>query len=190
MSALLGPYVAAALLLAAAGVSKVARPASTVTAVRAAGVPVNEAAVRVFAAVEVLVAASALLLGGPVAPLLVALSYAAFALFVGLALVRGESGSCGCFAGDDAPPTLVHVVVNVGLAVSALAVAVNAGPSSLPAVLADAGPAAALTLVGLAGLVAVLGYLVLTRLPGSSPAPAAVAVVDASSVVDDSPVAA
>lgn len=190
MSALLGPYVAAALLLAAAGVSKVRRPASTVTAVRAAGVPVNGAAVRVFAAGEVLVAAAALLLGGPVPALLVALSYAAFAVFVGLALVRGESASCGCFAGDDAPPTLAHVVVNIGLAASALAVAVTAGPSSLPAVLAEAGPAPAVTLLGLAGLVAVLGYLVLTRLPGSSPAPAAVAVVGAPTVVDDAPVAA
>ena len=55
---------------------------------------------------------------------LVALSFAGFAVFVAYARHRGGAiSSCGCFGTPDTPATVLHVVVNVGLAVAAAAVA-------------------------------------------------------------------
>ncbi len=71
---------------------------------------------------------AALVLDHPVAPAMVAASYVGFAAFVVLALRRSAPvGSCGCFGQTDTPPTLTHLVLNVGAA--AVAVAVWASPS-------------------------------------------------------------
>ena len=57
---------------------------------------------------------------GPSPGALVAFAYAGFAVFVLVALRRGWAlTSCGCFGRPDTPPTLTHVVLNAGAAVSA-----------------------------------------------------------------------
>jgi hypothetical protein len=125
-----GLFAAGALLLAGAGVSKVRRPSDSAIALRAAGLPATAARVRVAAVVEVLIAVAALIAPGPVPAVLVALSYAAFATFIGVALRRRlPLASCGCFGRPDTPPSWAHVAVNVAAAGSALGWALTSSAS-------------------------------------------------------------
>jgi hypothetical protein len=138
---LIGPYLAACLLLVAAGVAKAARPGGTARAV-ASTVPLPLAVlaplVRTGAAVEAVVGAAGLVYPSPRTADLVALSYAAFAAFVTVVLVRGGPlASCGCFGTPDTPATRLHVVVDLVLAGSALSVAVAAQSRWLPSQLAE-----------------------------------------------------
>jgi methylamine utilization protein MauE len=96
---------AASLLLLAAGGAKAADPTRTAGALATLGWGVPAAAVRVGAVAEALLGALGLVVGGPVVAALVALSFAGFAVFVGLALASGTPvGTCGCFGRADAPP--------------------------------------------------------------------------------------
>jgi hypothetical protein len=117
------PYLAATVLLAAAGVAKMVRPGDTVNALRAAGLsprPVRSL-VRVGAAAEVALAVAAVVVPGVVTGALVGAVYAGFAVFIVVALRRGWAiSSCGCFGRPDTPPTRAHAVLNVGAAVSAI----------------------------------------------------------------------
>lgn len=62
--------------------------------------------------VEVVVGAVALVVGGRVLAALVAAMYAAFAVYVVVAMRRGAE-SCGCFgAEEDTPPSPRHVVID------------------------------------------------------------------------------
>jgi hypothetical protein len=80
---------------------------------------------------------AAIVTGNPVAALLVALSYALFTAFVVFALARHlPIGSCGCFGKIDTPPSVVHIVLNTGAIVAALAVALRGG-GGIADVLAD-----------------------------------------------------
>ncbi len=169
MHVLTAPFLAAALLLAVAGASKALDPASTVRAARAVRLPLTAPVARLFGVAEVVVGLAALLSGGPVPAALVAVSYAGFAVFVAVGVVRGDLASCGCFSGNDAPPSVAHVVVNMALAVSASAVALSSGASSLTAAVREDGPWSALLLAGLALVEAVLLYLVMTRMPTARP---------------------
>jgi hypothetical protein len=164
MGAWAGPFLVAALLLAAAGALKAVDPATTAGALRRAGLPVAPIAVRIGGGVEVLVGLAAIVTGAAVPAALVAVSYALFTAFVIVALVRHlPIGSCGCFGKVDTPPSPVHVLVNVGAVVSAVAVAIGPG-GAIGDVLADQ----ALLGVPFLLLVATATYLVflaLTALP-------------------------
>jgi hypothetical protein len=114
------PYLAATLLLGAAGVAKMARPSSTANALRAAGLPASLFLVRLLASAEIAVAILALAAPGRLTGALVAAVYVAFALFIVVALHRRwVLLSCGCFGRPDTPPTVAHAVLNAGAAVSA-----------------------------------------------------------------------
>lgn len=117
------PYLAATVLLGAAGVAKTVRPGETANALRAAGLSGRRAGslVRVGAAGEVVLAVAAVVVPGVLTGALVAAVYTGFAVFVIVALRRGWAlSSCGCFGRPDTPPTPVHAVLNVGAAVSAV----------------------------------------------------------------------
>ncbi len=115
------PYLAATVLLGAAGVAKILRPGDTATALGAAGLPAGRTAVRAGAAAEVVVAVLAIAVPGPATGALVAAAYTAFAGFVVVALRRGWAlASCGCFGRPDTPPTTAHAVLNLGAALSAV----------------------------------------------------------------------
>jgi hypothetical protein len=158
-------------LLVAAGLAKAVRPDGTARALRQAGLPRTAKFVRVGAVVEVAIGAAALTTGGPVpalvaggplAALLVSASYAGFALFVAVALRLGWAlSSCGCFGEPDAPPTRIHVVADVLLMLSAAVggAARSTGGAPRP------GPAHAVLLYAISGVIAALAYLVLARLP-------------------------
>jgi len=155
--------LAAAGLLAIAGLAKLASPAGTSRALRTQGLPARWGLVRVLGAGEVLVAAAALLELRFGAALL-ALAYAAFTVFVAAALLRGRPlSSCGCFAEPDVAPTPVHAVVTVVLAGCAGVVSVGSG-GGLPDLL-DGPVLPAVGAVASGGLVGWLAYLVLAALP-------------------------
>ena len=165
---LLGPYLAACVLLVVAGLAKIARPDDTATAL-ARHLPVGQhplrLAIRALALGEVTLGFAAIAL--PYRPLaaLVAMSYGAFALFVvRLRAADGALASCGCFGTPDTPATALHVVVNAAFALAAAAVAVAAPGEHLDRVLA-AQPARGLPLVFASGSAAWLAFLALARLP-------------------------
>jgi hypothetical protein len=167
-----GPYLAAALLLVAAGLAKVRHPADTAIALRRAGLPVPDWAVRAGAAAEVAAGCWAFT-SGRVAAGAVALSYAGFAGFVALALGRGSPvSSCGCFGKSDSPPTVSHVVLNLAAAATAGWAALHTH-TGVVAVLRHQ-PLAGVPLVLLMAATAYLAYLVMGVLPktlaaGSAP---------------------
>jgi hypothetical protein len=131
--------LAGAWLLALAGVTKAVRPAPTHRAVRTLaravlgrepGLP--PAAVRVLGLAELAAAVAVLTVDSKAVLWPLAAFYAGFTGFVVLALATGAPlSSCGCFGRDDAPPTLVHVVVDAAIAALAVAAATDAalGPA-------------------------------------------------------------
>jgi hypothetical protein len=130
MDAVTAPYLAAGLLLVAAGAGKTFEPLSLVRALRAAGLrvraPLLARWVRVLAAAEAGVGLAALVHPSRVAAGLVALSYFGFTAFVLRALRSGSPlASCGCFGKTDTPPTPGHAFVTALLAVAAGLIAVD-----------------------------------------------------------------
>lgn len=164
MDALAGPYLAAAALLVAAGGAKLIDPLPLVRALRSVGLPATGSLVRAGAAAELLLGLFAAATGARLAAAGVALSYAAFSVFVLVALRRGGVlASCGCFGKTDTPPTGTHVAVTAGFA--AVAAAVAARPvGALPDLLA-AQPGNGVPLLVATAAVAVTAYLVLALLP-------------------------
>lgn len=164
---LIGPYLAACLLLIVAGVAKSVHPTDTARAV-AAVVPLTlaptRALVRVGAAAEAVVGTVGLIRPSPLTAALVAASFAGFALFVSVVLARGGPlASCGCFGKPDTPATRLHVVVNAALAVAAVAVAATVHAGWLSVVLTHQ-PWRGIPLVLLSLLCAWLVFLALSRL--------------------------
>ncbi len=128
MNGALGPYAIAAGLLALAGASKALRPSDTATAVRGVGIRVPTWLIRIGGLVELVIGVLALVTGSAVVAVLVAASYAVFAVFVTVALVRHlPIATCGCFGKADSPPSLVHVGVDVAAALAAVTIAVDPG---------------------------------------------------------------
>ena len=95
---------------------------------------------------------------------LVALSYAGFAIVVAYARSKGGAiASCGCFGTPDSPATMVHVVVDAGLAVSAAVVAIASPSGSILSILSRQ-PGHGVPLIVVSALCAWLTYLVLSVL--------------------------
>jgi hypothetical protein len=164
MSPLAGLVFAAAILLGVAGVGKVTSPGATRIALRSAGLPATAVAARGLGAVEVLVAIAALVVGGPVASGLVAVSYLGFAWFARrLERMTRGAAPCGCFGASSAPVGTLHVVINLVIAVGVAVAAVDA-----PGPIWDAAgetPWAGVPFVGLVLLLAWLVFVALTALP-------------------------
>jgi hypothetical protein len=134
---LIGPYFAACLLMMGAGVAKTLRPDDTARALAsltALGPRSARRVVRVGAGAEAALGAYALVDPRSYAPLGVAVSFAAFAVFVEFARRRGGPlASCGCFGSPDTPPTRLHVAIDLALSASAAQIAANAASSPLGA---------------------------------------------------------
>lgn len=162
---LAGPYVAAALLLTAAGTPKVGRPDSTARALASMHLPAARSLVRALGAAEVVIGAMALIIGGRLSAVLVATSYLAFSVVVVLARTRGGVlSSCGCFGGNaDTPPTRAHLAVTLASAAVAGTVAVHP-VGRLSDVLAST-PMAGLPFLALTALCVWFAYLTLAVLP-------------------------
>jgi hypothetical protein len=178
---LIGPYLVACALLVLAGGAKAARPGDTARALaEVVGAPLRllVIGVRTGAAAE-----AALGVVGLVAPLpgpagAVGASYAAFALYVAHARRRGgRLATCGCFGTPDTPATVLHALVDLALAASAVAVAATSNGTLLPGLL-HRQPWAGVPLVAAVGAATWLTVLALSsfarlhavrRLLGSAP---------------------
>lgn len=173
MSPLAGPYLAATVVLAVAGVAKLARPNATRVALRTIGLPSSAAFVKAIGAAELVVAAWVALVGGALPALAVGGAYVAFALVVQrLRLASDGRADCGCFGGSGAPVTRVHVAIDVVLAGVAFTTLASPVPN-LPDALARTPWSGLPFLV----LVAVLAWVVvtaLTRVPAGRSLPATV----------------
>lgn len=126
MDSLAGPFMIAAAVLALAGVRKLMDPGSTQGALREMGLPWRGPVVPVMAVAEILSGSWALIDGSRASAAVLFLWYAAFTVFVLVALRRDTPlSSCGCIGRPDTPPTMAHVVVDVVFALVALGVAVD-----------------------------------------------------------------
>lgn len=170
----LGPVWIAAVVLGAAGVGKLWRPAAAAAALASLRLPHRAAAVRLLGAAEVAVAAAVIVVGGAVPALVLAATYLALALAAHRLRAIGDVAGCGCFGRSAAPVGVGHVVLNAAAAVVAVAAALDGvAPlgqawSQLPAY----GAAhAVLVATGAAAAVAMLTVLPETRL-AAKPAPA------------------
>lgn len=165
---MVGLLWAAAALLGAAGLSKLARPASTMYALEAARIPgsriiASTAAIRVAGAAELGVAGYVLVWGGSSAAALLAICYLILTVVAGRMLRVSPGQDCGCFRGSSEPITRWHLLVDIaGLAVG-IAATIWPQPSVIDEV-TDQGPQGVL-LVGLSLVLAWLGYLLMTALP-------------------------
>ena len=128
-----------AVLLVAAGASKVVQPDPAADALGVAGLPSQPLLVRGGALVEALLGIAALIWAGIVIDVLVALSLVAFAGFVELLRRRPDAESCGCFGGEGEVPSLRHVVGNLLLAAGCVVAAVTRAPSALAVVRHNTG---------------------------------------------------
>jgi hypothetical protein len=141
---LIGLYLVAAGLLVAAGAAKAARPDDTARAMvtLVPGTPsllLVRWAVRAGALAEAALGLTAIVFPRPATAALVALSYLCFSGVVAFARRRGGPlATCGCFGRPDTPPTALHLVIDLALAVAALAVAISApGQGTLGTLLAQ-----------------------------------------------------
>ena len=116
-------YLMAAVLLGAAGASKVVTPEPASVALARLQLYHRQWAVRLLGLVELVVAVSAFILGGIIPATALAALYAGFAV-VAAAMVRSESKEpCGCFGRIDMPATRRHVTVNILAAIAGVAAA-------------------------------------------------------------------
>ncbi|MFM7061999.1 MAG: MauE/DoxX family redox-associated membrane protein [Actinomycetes bacterium] len=124
-----------ALVVVVGGAAKLVRPGPFAGLLATLGVPGGAATARGAGVVEVGLGLWAAVTGSRPAAAALAVLYLGFAATLVLARRAGAT-SCGCFGVVDAPPSTLHLVVNlVSAAVAAAAAA--AGAESLRAVLAD-----------------------------------------------------
>lgn len=164
-----------ALLLGVAGMRKITRPAATGAALQGARLPSDHRLVRLLGAGEVVVAAAVLAVGGAVPAAVLALAYAAFAVFAEQQRRRGAG--CGCFGDSSAPASRLHVTVDAVGAAAAAAAIIRPAPPLLPTIADDLS--AGLLAVALLALAAGVLQLLLTALPDLAAATALHAEADA-----------
>ena len=164
MNPAVGPYAIAACLLVFGGGSKALSPDDTANALRVMGLPVAHRLVRVGGAFEAALGAVALVVAGTAPAVLVAASYAAFAVFVAAARASHRPiSSCGCLGKTDMPPSGLHLGVNVAACIAAIGMMIDPVISPLD-VVADHFPESAVYVVLVAtGVLA--AYVTLTLLP-------------------------
>jgi hypothetical protein len=181
---LIGPYLIGCVLLVTAGVMKAVRPDDTARALasflpgRLARLPFGRLqwALRIVAGLEAGLGLVGLVFPGPVVAGLVAASYLAFAVVVAYARSKGGAlASCGCFGTPDTPATLLHVVLDLVLAVSGLVVALNVPTSGSIVNVVAHEPLHGLPMVVVSGVGAWLTYLTLSVLGALQAARLAVA---------------
>jgi hypothetical protein len=165
-----GPWAIAAAVLVIGGLLSLrdSRPARDVLV--ALGVPAAGLVAHLAAPAEIAVGGIALLKGGWLAAVPVAVAYLAFVVVLATLLRRGDRSSCGCFGRLSTRPTRLHLAVDTMLAVVAVA-AVAADPPGLLDLMEQAPSMfEAGLLVGVVVLAAVLTVVVLTVLPATAEA--------------------
>jgi hypothetical protein len=145
---LTGPIWLVSVVLAVAGWLKLKSPQAPARAFRAARLPFGPGLVRAFGLFEITVAALSIWVSGTIPLFLLAGSYWLFASYLGVALVRRPDLPCGCFGGDEAPPSRAHLVFNLVAGVTALSAALVPDPP--PGLGSDLGVDSAILLLAAA----------------------------------------
>lgn len=154
----------AALLVLLAGVPKVLRPAPTRQALHRAGLPSAGLLVRAVGLAEIGVAGLVLLRGGATAAAGLAVLYLGFAAFLLRLRDRAGAGaSCSCLGGASTPATIPHILVNVLVALVAIAAAL--APIGPAWTLLASTPWAGIPAVGLLALAVALVRALFSDLP-------------------------
>ncbi|GGM18433.1 MauE/DoxX family redox-associated membrane protein [Nakamurella endophytica] len=158
-----GCFLAACLLLAGAGLLKLARPASTTRALADLALPgdrrlARPAVARVLGLGELAVAFFAAWHGGRLGAGLVAAAFVAFAAVVIRLRRAGSGAACGCLGRDDTPASGQHAAVDLLFAGLA-----GVGLALPPTGLAAGGAAPGVLAAG--AVLAALGYLLFAAVP-------------------------
>lgn len=152
-----------ATLLVITGVPKITNPGGTARALYSLGVPATLNTERAIGAVEVGAGMAALLFGGRVAAAAIAFVYIGFSVFIALALRSEDVRTCGCFGEKDVPPSLRHLVIDLGAAAVAIVLAFRP-IGAITAVMGET-PWAGIPLLLLVAIGAGLALMVLKLLP-------------------------
>jgi uncharacterized membrane protein YphA (DoxX/SURF4 family) len=150
-------------ILAVGGLAKLRGPEATVPMLQALGLPASPVLARLLGIVEVAVGIAAFLVGGAALGAAVAVLFVIFTVAVLRLRSGGEAVSCGCFGRSSAPPTMIHVVVDVVAALVAAAAAITDAPGFVS--MRSDLPAAGVPQLLLTALAVWLGVAVLTVLP-------------------------
>jgi hypothetical protein len=125
---LLVPFTVACTLLVVAGAAKLRWPASTQAVLTATGARIPSPAIRLLAAAEIAIGASAAVRPSAATAALVAVLYGAFAIFALTAMRSAGQVPCGCFGAGLTRVGPVHVALNVAGCATAVAAAVASPP--------------------------------------------------------------
>ena len=149
-------FFVAAGLLAVGGAAKLRNPVPTAGALEQAGLPARRSLVRTLGGLELLVGVSGLAWPNPAARIALAAMYVGFTAFLQWIRSRPNSErlSCGCLGAREAPPSMLHVCLNV-LAVACGIWAALEGIPTLPEMINVEGVNAAAYVVSLV----LLGWL-------------------------------
>jgi hypothetical protein len=116
-------------VLAVGGIAKLRAPEATTPMLRALGLPDRPLVARLLGAVELGVGAATFLVGGPILGAVTALFFVGFTVSIlRLRSTAGGAVSCGCFGRASAPPSMIHVIVDLAAALMAAVAAVTAAP--------------------------------------------------------------
>ena len=160
--------LAAALLLAGAGVAKLLAPGQAAAMLRTVWwtrLPAARARllVRVSGVVELAVGAAVLATGDRIADASLGCCYLAFLIVAWRLVHRGQRAPCGCFGATDSPVGIGHLVVNaVAVAIAIAGVVRPPGPAGG---VFDGDLVTGIVAFGQAVLLAYLAFLSITALP-------------------------
>jgi hypothetical protein len=171
--ALFGPYLVGCALLLIAGWLKLSKPGAAARTLTELVPPLSErhalGAARVISVAEVLIGAAGILLPRWPIAIVVCAAYASFALVLlyVLTYMRAKGShlaSCGCLSALDAPPSRLHLSVDLALAASAATVAATGRQAWLPTLLAHS-PLFGIPLLAASAVSLWLVMLVLVSVP-------------------------
>ncbi len=127
-----GVVIGAAIVVAVAGVAKLAKPAVTTEALRSAGFAVPPVVASLLGLVELLVGVLVVVWHPPAGAVVLGLLYLGFVAFsLRLLSLRGATASCGCFGQRNAPIGVEHIVVNLAVAALVFGAAAGVGPRTV-----------------------------------------------------------
>lgn len=167
MTVMTGVLAVLGLVVAAGGASKMIAPEVFAETLRTLGVPGGPVAARCAGALELVIGTTAAVIGGRAAAVLVAAMYSVFAAMVVVAR-RAGAPTCGCFGSMSAPPTTLHLLVNVAAAILSALAAVAAPPGLADALIGQGARSVLYLGIVLIGVWAVVAALTRGDAPGRS----------------------
>ncbi len=159
------PFFVASTILALGGVAKVREPEHLSQVLRVTELPSRLAFVRIVGCFELAAGVAALIRPDVWTGTAVSALYALFALFLVWVIARKVPvSSCGCLGARETPPSLIHVVLNLGAVAAAVTVASGIRPAGLVSFLAHLSYLGVPFVIG-ASAIGYLAYLSVALLP-------------------------